>query len=196
MTGGNDMAAKKRHWALAGLVLALGTAVYLNWQFSPEKIYTKPESVSVDETYKADEMLGDAAAVDAHPASMTDAVGASTKEDTIEKLRADRTASRQQSEATLKDIIDDASLSDSEKASAVNTAAQLAENAEKESSVETLIKAKGFSDCLVIISDTQINVVIPHSDKGIDGAVTAMIQDVVMGQTDFSPSAIKIIEAK
>lgn len=32
----------KRHVILAGLVLALGTAVYLNWQFAPTESFSIP----------------------------------------------------------------------------------------------------------------------------------------------------------
>lgn len=191
------MKTKKRHWALAGLVLALGTAVYLNWQFSPstEYIDNTAKPVASEEEYWADAALAGTVPSDT-PVSAADTVQADTESSDIEQLRAERTTSREDSMSTLKDIIDNASLSDSEKAAAVETLSQITKRMEAEASIETLIKAKGFKDCVVVISDSQINVILPASEKGIDAATTAIIQDIVMGQTEFSPSAIKIIESK
>ncbi|MBQ6797103.1 MAG: SpoIIIAH-like family protein [Clostridia bacterium] len=191
------MTIKKRHWALAGLVLALGTAVYLNWQFSPstEYVQSTADTSASQEEYFGDAALAGATPVEA-PASSSDTVSAAVQTDSLEKFRGERTTARNEALATLQDIIDDASLSDSEKSAAVTAAAQIAKRMEAESAAEALIKAKGFKDCVVIISDSQVNVILLPSGNGIDASTVAIIQDIVMGQTEISPSAIKIIEAK
>lgn len=191
------MTIKKRHWALAGLVLALGAAVYLNWQFTPTTQYTQETANTLLGT---EEYMGDAALAGATPAdsptSSTDTVETVAQSSSLEQFRTDRTTSRNEAMSTLKDIIDDASLSETEKSAAVTTLAEMAKRAESESAVETLIKAKGIKDCVVIISDSQINVVVSSGENGIDASTAAIVRDIVMGQTDFSPSSIKIIEAK
>lgn len=193
------MTIGKRHWVLAGLILALGTAVYLNWQFAPAEEYVdNTPSVALEET------LGDAQFVGATPqqsVSQSDsqngcAVATSTPQELFAQMRTDRSATRADALATLQNILDDASVDSAQKTEAVNTAADIAKRMEAESAIESLIKAKGYKDCVVVISDTQVNVVVPPCEEGITAAAAAIIKDIVVGQVDISPSSIKIIEAK
>ena len=64
-------------------------------------------------------------------------------------------------------------------------------NIEKESNVETLLKAKGFDKSLVIISDKGINVIV--KSEGLTSQQTLQIQDVVTSETDVSLENIKIV---
>lgn len=193
---------RKKHFVLAALILALGAAVYLNWQFSPSESLitdTLSEEGGGYAEQSSTEYVAAVSQASSSDALMNEAggdVAAAANANYFEQARNDRKKARDESLATLQDIIDDASLDSTQKAQAVNTAAQIAENIEKESAIETLIKSKGYSDCVVVISDTQINVIIPTGDSGITTADAAIIKDIVVGQIEISPSCIKIIEAK
>jgi len=189
----------KKHFILAALILALGAAVYLNWQFSPSEtlIADMAEENYSDSVIDSTEYV---AAV--NQASSTDTAASAdvpVVKDTgnyFDEARAERSKARDESIATLQDIIDDTSIDESQKTQAINTLAEIAENIDKEASIETLIKAKGYYDCVVVISDTQVNVIIPSGENGITAADAAIIKDIVVGQINISPSSIKIIEAK
>jgi len=190
----------KRHLVLAGLLIALGAAVYLNWQFAPTDAMmdtgTGESNPYSDEGYIA---------VSTHKLSDTDVSAEIPQEDAVDaavtknlfaQTREERASTRQEALDTVNDILNDPSLDDDAKESAAATAAKISENMDKEASIELLIKAKGYNDCVVVISDSQVNVVLPAPAEGLKSSDAAIIRDVVVGQLDISPGSIKIIEAK
>ena len=199
------MAKKSKSWLLAALLIALGGAVYLNWQFSPVEEYT--DDVSSEQSISDQSELGQVQYVAAEPQDAQDAQGAQGVENAdsvetakpaaeFENMRAEREKTRNEALATLQEIIDDASLGSSEKTAAVNTVALICERMEQEVSIETLVCGKGFSDCVVVISETQVNVLVPAASGTLTSSDAALIKDIVIGQINISPSSIKIIEVK
>ena len=192
----------KKHLVLAGLLIALGAAVYLNWQFAPTD--TVVDTAGSEQNYTEDGYVmvssgllsGSDTPADAQLTDEEEAVEAALIKSSFDKAREEREDTREEALETLRDILDDASLSESQKADAVSTAAKIAENMDTEASIEMLIKAKGYKDCVVVISDSQVNVVLPAISGGLQASDIAIIRDIVVGQMNISPSSIKIIEAK
>ena len=73
---------------------------------------------------------------------------------------------------------------------------QIAANSIKEAELEDLIKAKGFADCVVYISDVGVSITVPSPEEGLAAASVAKIVDVVVTQTDYKAADLKIIEVK
>lgn len=194
----------RKHLVLAALIIALGAAVYLNWQFTPsESMITDVISDNSENAVADGEYVSAAAQASATDASVNssseyeeEAVEAGKKTSYFDEARAERKKTRDDALAMIQEIIDNAALDSAQKAEAANTAAAIAKNMEKESSIESLVKAKGYKDCVVVISDMQVNVIIPAADSGLTAADAAIIKDIVIGQIEISPSCIKIIEAK
>lgn len=78
------------------------------------------------------------------------------------------------------------------KEDALNAIAQLVEDMNAEANIETLIKAKGFEDCVAIVSGSSCTVVVKSG--GLNAAETAMILEIVCEQTTAEPENVKIIE--
>ena len=74
--------------------------------------------------------------------------------------RNDRESTRDQEILYYDAIIDSASSTEAAVAAAEEAKLDLIETMEKELAVEGLIKAQGFSDCVIAISDTKVNVVV------------------------------------
>ena len=70
--------------------------------------------------------------------------------------------------------------------------AKIAENIECESRIETLIKAKGFEECIAVVSDESATVIV-KSDKLLASEV-AQINEIVYEQIGILPTELKIIE--
>lgn len=77
------------------------------------------------------------------------------------------------------------------KEDALNAIAQLVEDMNAEANIETLVKAKGFEECVAIVSDKSCTVVV--SSGGLNAAETAIILEIVCEQTDASPENVKIV---
>lgn len=78
------------------------------------------------------------------------------------------------------------------KEDALNAIAQLVEDMNAEANIETLIKAKGFEDCVAIVAGSSCTVVVKSG--GLNAAETAMILEIVCEQTTAEPENVKIIE--
>lgn len=187
----------KRQVILAALVVALGAAVYLNWQFAGGN------TVQMAGTTASEKELGQAQLVNADPS--TSSVADSSEEittssaasgsDSFTQARLTRQKARDQAVELLEKVTSDVSSSDDAKKEAVTQAAQIAQNIQQENNAENLIKAKGFSDCVVYLQNGTCNVVVSKGDKEMSEAVM-LIKDIVVGQTGVTYDKIKIIESK
>lgn len=184
---------RKRGLLIAGLVLALGTAVYLNWQFAPSEDYVQSGQPVSDE-----EMLGEALLVSAQgtqQTSATDSVAAATDEDYFKMAYSERENAREESIAMLEEVISDAEKTNADKTAAVNKSAEIASQIQAENAIETLIKAKGFEDCIAIVGESQVSIIVSNT-KELTSSEVSMITDAVISQTSLPASAISIIQPK
>ena len=65
-----------------------------------------------------------------------------------------------------------------------------------EAQIESLVIAKGYSDCVTYITDDLVQVAVSAPAEGLTDADVALISDVVTSQTDYAVSQIRIIEVK
>ena len=104
------------------------------------------------------------------------------------KLQKEQT--RAKNKETLLDIINNDSISEEQKQDAINGMINLTDMAEKETAAEMLLEAKGFTDVVVSISGTNVDVVVNASS--LTDAQRAQIEDVVTRKTGIAPENIII----
>ena len=76
-----------------------------------------------------------------------------------------------------------------------NVMEYITENDKLQSDIETLIKAKGFSDCVVIISEDSATAIVKVENE-LNTEQTLQIQDIFLQNTKFSLENIKIFQVK
>lgn len=181
----------KRHIMLAGLVLALGAAVYLNWQFAPTEDIVVPSRSSA----VSDSELGKAEFVSANVSSDDKEAAAKPSNSALAEGRLNRQTARdtvlEELEKQLKDVSSDSTL----KAQALESRTQHVNNIQLENTVETLIKAKGFTDCMVFINGDKVTVLLLESD-GLTSEKISVVTEIITGQTDADISNITITPVK
>ena len=64
-----------------------------------------------------------------------------------------------------------------------------------EANIENLVTAKGYADCVAFLSEDSISVVVSNNAQPLSQTDTAKISEIVMDETGFTASQIKIIEA-
>lgn len=74
---------------------------------------------------------------------------------------------------------------------ALDDIAQIAKDIENEANIETLVKAKGFTECIAVINDNTATVIV-KSDKLL-ASQTAQINEIVYNQAGILPSNLTII---
>ncbi len=104
------------------------------------------------------------------------------------KLQKEQTRAR--NKETLLDIINNENISEEQKQDAINGMINLTDMAEKETAAEILLEAKGFSDVVVSISGTMVDVVVNATT--LTDAQRAQIEDIVTRKTGITPENIII----
>ena len=96
----------------------------------------------------------------------------------------------------LQSTVDDPNAAAEVVASAGESIEAMAAVTLTESEIEGLVTAKGYSDCVTYIGDNSVSVVVAAPEGDLQAADVAKITDIVMGETDFSASQVKIIQAE
>ncbi len=195
----------RRQLVLASLVLALGAAVYLNWQFSDIGATSLPTTTQVGKE------LGEAEFVSGNPeetkpdnedATQTpseneEATQTNAQPQNSDEYFAQSELERQEVQDKLtqsaKDILEAVSSDENLKEEALAQAMEIANIIQQQVNIESLIKAKGFSQCLAFIQNGECSIVV-SKDEMTDDKIIA-IKDIVSGQANIDFDKIKIIQA-
>lgn len=109
----------------------------------------------------------------------------------FQTYRSDRESTRDQEMLYYDAIISSESSSEEAIKNAENAKLELINQMEQELVVEGLIKSKGFEDCVVTITDSNVNAVVKASE--LSSTEVAQIVDIIQTQLSTSIENIKII---
>lgn len=102
-----------------------------------------------------------------------------------------RRQSRDEAIDVLKLISENEESSADARADAAEKISKIAVDMQNETNIETLVKAKGFEDCIAVISDDGVSVVV-RAD-GLQQSQAAQILAIVYETTGISPEKISIL---
>ena len=181
----------KKQVLLATLIVALGLAVYLNYYFA-NKAPTVPTGTG---TSSSDKNLGDAQYV-GNPSTVSGGDTSTTEDpsDYFVQARLNRAHARQEQLDIVKDMMNDVKATDEIKKQAADKVEAVTKAIEQESKIESLIKAKGFTDGVVYIEDKNCQIVV--RSEGLQMQDTAQITEIVTSQSDITAQNINIVPVK
>ena len=111
------------------------------------------------------------------------------------QIRLSRQESRDSAVQLLQETIAYETGSDESAASAASDQLSLLVNrALDEAQVESLIIAKGYDDCVCFMNDGSVSVAVSAPEDGLSEAAVATIADVVLSQSDYKLSEIRVVE--
>ncbi|MGN0641684.1 MAG: SpoIIIAH-like family protein [Huintestinicola sp.] len=175
----------KKQIVIASLTLLLGIAVYMNYVFAQvEDEIAAGASSSGITAEKAASNYGDAEFVSSE----------SSGDDYFAQARLSRMTSRDDAVQTLSAILGGGDLSEEENATYTMEAVSLSQLTESESTVESLIMAQGFEDCVVYLDGETASIVV-RSD-GLSAAEAAQIKDILLSEVTIPAENIRIFEVK
>ncbi len=185
------IAKHKKPVIIFAAVALIATAVYTDVKSGggatsqiSDYLYTSQNS-----TEDSAKILGEAKLVD----STSDASEDQT-DGYFETAVINRERSRGEALQTLQVVVDSSETMPDVKDKALSEMMQIATDIETEANVEEMIKAKGFEDCLAIISGENINVIV--KSPGLLTAEVAQISEIVKNETGFPIENIRIVEKK
>lgn len=197
----------KRQLILASLVLALGAAVYLNWQLTDSGVKTDNAAENEYETLGAAQLVNssyvETISDDADPEIMevTGALPETNMDEaesidtlaTLSDARMTRQTARDEAVELLEDILEDAQADTAVKEAAISEASVIAQNILKETNVESLIQAKGFTECVAFINGDACTIVVNGDMENEQNAL--IVREIAVTETGLLPEKIKIIPA-
>lgn len=188
---------------LAILIVIAGYLKYTDANFNDKNKEVTNEIY--ESTYGTDDILsnGEIASLDENETGEAveettlqpgEAVMTSSKlTDFIIQARIDREQIRSKNKETLLKVINDETVSEKEKTSAVEAMVEITKSSELENIIETLLEAKGFSNVIVTLSDNQVDVIIDEQE--ITDQKRAQIEETIKRKTDISADKIVITPA-
>ena len=178
----------RKQLVLASLVLALGAAVYLNWQFAGTN------KLPIGDGEDTSSQLGAAQLVNnAYVETVTDDLQAKAGTDMFAEARLSRQNSRDEALELLDGVLEDVDADSEAKKAAVEEASAMAQNILKETNVESLLKAKGYEESVAYITAEECSVVVAGDLQDSDMLI---VQEIVIEQTGLTAEKIKIIATK
>ena len=177
----------KKNLVAAAVLVTVCTGIYINWLYADQQT-TADLTDSLDaEKVMSDELL----ALDAQVLGEGDV---NTATDYFAAVRL----SRQQARDSALELLQEAmSYSDSTKVS--ESSAQLediVQTALSEATIESLIIAKGYTDCVTYMNGDGVSVAVAAPEGGLQPDDVAVIADIVMAQSDYGMDEIRVVEVQ
>ena len=196
-------AKSKRQLTILTLILALGVAVYLNWEYAKtDSSFVLPTQTQAEE----DALLANAQAEDApvmealpdknYGEAQLVIVSENSSDQYFETARLTRTKTRDEALDKLQQSLKATGLTEEEKAQLKDTLSSTISNISLESDIENLVKAKGFADCVVFIDGENVDLAVKTGPEGLSKNEVAQLRDIILGKVQTSAQNISIVEVK
>ncbi len=196
-------AKSKRQLTILTLILALGVAVYLNWEYAKtDSSFVLPTQTQAEE----DALLANAQAEDVpvmealpdknYGEAQLVSVSENSSDQYFETARLTRTKTRDEALDKLQQSLKATGLTEEEKAQLKDTLSSTISNISLESDIENLVKAKGFADCVVFIDGENVDLAVKTGPEGLSKNEVAQLRDIILGKVQTSAQNISIVEVK
>ena len=214
----------KKQIILACLTLILGVAVYINYAVTPAENLTPKASQSLEaiggdektenygdtkfvngedltqnkaeeENNTAENVVSEAGnIVEEQPEQQVDEQGDMSAEEYFSQARLEKMTSHDNAVQTLQTIMGGGDLTEDEMVSKALEAVKLSKLIESEGNIESLVKSKGYEDCVVYLDGTNAKVVL--KTEGLDAGEAASIKNIILSEVSVAPENIRIFEVR
>ena len=188
------------------LAAALVIAVYLNWQYAQTGVTLEENAVNVaadagEETVPVmDGLLTEAEAVSSANKNYGEAQLVSVANNSgskfFEEARLKRTKAHDETMDAIQKALKSSSLSDEEKKNYTSQLTGSLADLNAENEIETLVKAKGFADCLCFLQSGRADLTVMTSGDALTAAQVAQIRDIVLSKSSVTAQNITVVEVK
>lgn len=177
------------------LAAALVVAVYLNWQYARTGVTLEEDAVNVAAAVETEEavsapimdgLMTEAEAVSSANKNYGEAQLVSVANNSgskfFEEARLKRTKAHDEAMDAVQKALKSASLSAEEKKSYTQQLTGSLEDLNAENEIETLVRAKGFADCLCFLQSGRADLTVMTSGDALTAAQVAQIRDIVLSK--------------
>lgn len=175
----------KKNLVAAALLVTVCVGIYANWSYTEGQ-----QTMDLTDTLNEDKLLSEDMVV---MAGSETAEVSNTAADYFAAVRLSRQEARDKAVTMLQEAMayteDDVQTNDTN-----DTLDGIVQTALCEAQIESLVVAKGYTDCVAYIGEDGISVAVAAPEGGLQEDDVAVIADIVMHQSDFLLDKIRVVE--
>ena len=178
----------KKNLLAAGILVVVCAGIYMNWMYNnAESVADLTQSLDADKVLSQDGIVLDG-----------ENISVSVDDNTITDYFAAVRLSRQQARDSAVELLQEAMAygDETNKTESTQQLETIVQTALTEAQIESLIIAKGYTDCVAYMSDTGISVAVASPEGGLQQADVSVIADIVITQTGFTLEEIRVVEVQ
>ena len=184
----------KKNLVAAAVLVTVCAGIYVNWLYSQEQsVMNLTETLDTEKVMNTDTLVlsGDQEAISAGEDVQT------TASDYFAAVRLSRQEARDAALNLLQEAMayekTEEGSKDKESAMELET---IVETALNEAQIESLVIAKGYTDCVAYMTGEGISVAVSSPEGGLQDEDVALIADIVMQQSDYGLDTIRVVEVQ
>ncbi len=175
-----NLILEKKHILLASLTLMLGLAVYINYVLADEPAQLKATEVISSQTANYGDLM------------LVNAQVKDNNSDYFSQARIDKMSARDTAVETLQLIVSGGDTTADEQAVATAQAVAMSDLIDSENTIESLVKAAGFEDCVCYLDGESASIVV--KTEGLVPSQCAQIKDILLSEVFVENENIRIYE--
>lgn len=179
----------KKNAIAAGVLVTVCAGIYVNWLYTGGKT-----AKDITETLDAQKVMSDEMLIIGDSMVPVGGEELNTVTDYFAAVRLSRQQARDSAVTLLQEAM---SYGDGKQE--IDTSAQLEEIVQTalcEAQIESLVIAKGYTDCVAYMSDGGISVAVASPEGGLKDQDVAVIADIVMSQSELKMAQIRVVEVQ
>ena len=179
----------KKNMVAAGVLVTVCAGIYINW------LYTDGEMTKdLTDTLDSQKVMSDDLLVMGDSMVQVGGDEITTMTDYFAAVRLSRQKARDSAVSLLQEAM---SYGDQNEASTSSVQLeQIVQTALCEAQIESLVIAKGYTDCVAYMNEEGISVAVASPEGGLKDQDVAVIADIVMTQSDMIMAQIRVVEVQ
>ncbi len=176
----------KKNMVAAAILVTVCAGIYVNWLYTEDQ-----QAVDLVDTLDEEKLLSSDLLVMSSEATVDEIT---TTSEYFAAVRLSRQEARDGAVSLLQEA-----MSYEENVQSAQTSDQLekiVQTALCEAQIESLVIAKGYTDCVAYISEEGISVAVAAPEGGLQQTDVAVIADIVLTQSSYSMDQVRIVEVQ
>ena len=177
----------KKNLVAAAVLLTVCGGIYANWAYSQaQQVADLTNTLDESKIMSADQLVMADGNTDSDET-------VNTMTDYFAAVRLSRQEARDSAVSLLQEAM---AYGDTETETSNARLQELVNVALNEAQIESLVIAKGYTDCVAYISDESISVAVAAPEGGLQQQDVAVVTDIILNQSEFTTEQIYVVEVK
>ena len=179
----------RKNLVAAAILITVCCGIYVNWLYTQEQT-----AKELTDTLDAQKVMSEDTLVLENGEAALSEEEITTAGDYFAAVRLSRQQARDSALGLLQDAMADPDQTKA--AESTQDLEQIVQTALTEAQIESLIIAKGYTDCVAYMSSDGISVAVSAPECGLQAEDVAVIADIVLTQSEYSMDEIRVVEVQ